>query len=172
MGRNIELRDNGQLQLFEAKANGANKVTLKSAASVASDATITIPATDGGTAVVEDSNGQISVTSVQQTTQTVAIVSDDTTKTINIQSGNRVKITAANTGTCTLTISNLRDGEGATFVVIQDSTGTRDVVFPAAWKWPGGIAFDSSAAAGDQEDVISVVNIDSVFYAAIQENFS
>lgn len=51
------------------------------------------------------------------------------------------------TGNCTFTFSNPIAGESYIIKLVQDGTGSRTVTWPAAVKWPGGVAPTLSTAA-------------------------
>lgn len=66
--------------------------------------------------------------------------------TIDWQAGNKQKLTL--TANCTLTFTAPRGAATVILRLLQDSTGSRTVSWPASVKWPGGAAPTLSTAAG------------------------
>lgn len=60
------------------------------------------------------------------------------------------------TANCTLTFPAAAPGKSFTLVLVQDSTGSRTVTWPATVKWPGGTAPTLSTGAG-KVDYLSFV---------------
>jgi len=53
---------------------------------------------------------------------------------------------------------------------VQDATGTRDISFPAAWKWAGGI-IPSLTNTANKLDIVTLIYDGTTFYATIVQNF-
>jgi len=83
-----------------------------------------------------------------------------TAKTINWSNGNVQKLTL-NSASCTLTLSNPKNGGRYLLVLVQDGTGNRQITWPGTVKWPGGSAPALSGA--NKVDVISLV-YDGTYY--------
>ena len=60
------------------------------------------------------------------------------TYTVDWSVSNLQKVTL--TANCTLTFSNAADGIPLILMLAQDATGTRLATWPAAVKWPAGVA--------------------------------
>ena len=64
-----------------------------------------------------------------------------------------------------LTVNNTEDGGVYVLKIKQDATGSRTFAFPSAWKWAGGSA-DAISSGSNDEDILTIRNIDGVIYAA------
>jgi hypothetical protein len=121
-----------------------------------------IPRSDAaGTGIVDsaiyDSGGNIGIntSSPRQALEinNAAVFSSETdngnsgaAKTIDWNAGNKQKLTL--TGACTLTFTAPGSVGNFQLRLIQDGTGGRTVVWPAAVKWPGAAAPTLTASAG------------------------
>lgn len=61
-------------------------------------------------------------------------------------------------GNNTLVFSNIQDGATYTFSLIQDSSGSRTMTWPASVKWVGGSAPTLSTGANKVDDVRFISN--------------
>jgi hypothetical protein len=91
-----------------------------------------------------------------------------TTDTIDWSIGNHHKSTLG--GTCTYTFTAPAGPTTITLKIVQDGTGSRTAVFPAAVKWSGGTAPTLSTAAASV-DIVSFYYDGSVFYGASALDF-
>ncbi len=88
--------------------------------------------------------------------------------TIDLSTGNMFTINLGITPS-NFDVSNAGVG---TYLIkfVQDATGSRDVIFPAAWKWSGGIAPNLTNTAG-KLDIVTLIYDGSTYYATIVSNF-
>lgn len=68
-----------------------------------------------------------------------------TSKTLDFNNSKRQKLTL--TDNCTITLSNPVANETYLLTLLQDGTGSRVITWPAAVKWPSGIAPTLSGAS-------------------------
>ncbi len=90
------------------------------------------------------------------------------TTTIDLSTGN---VFTVNMG-LNVTTFNLTNPVVGTYLIkfVQDATGTRDVTFPAAWKWAGGVA-PSLTNTANKLDIVTLIYDGTTFYATIVQNF-
>ena len=90
------------------------------------------------------------------------------TTTIDLSAGN---VFTVNMGlnVATLTLNNPVVG---TYLLkfVQDATGTRDVVFPVAWKWAGGV-IPSLTNTANKIDIVTLIYDGNTYYSTIVQNF-
>jgi hypothetical protein len=88
--------------------------------------------------------------------------------TIDLSTGNMFTINLGITSS-NFDVSNAGVG---TYLIkfVQDATGSRDVIFPTAWKWSGGIAPNLTNTAG-KLDIVTLIYDGSTYYATIVSNF-
>ncbi len=88
--------------------------------------------------------------------------------TIDLSTGNMFTINLGITPS-NFDVSNAGVG---TYLIkfVQDATGSRDVIFPTAWKWSGGIAPNLTNTAG-KLDIVTLIYDGSTYYATIVSNF-
>jgi hypothetical protein len=69
----------------------------------------------------------------------------------------------------TLTLTNPVSG---TYLIkfVQDATGTRDVTFPVAWKWAGGV-IPSLTNTANKTDIVTLIYDGTTYYTTIVQNF-
>jgi hypothetical protein len=53
---------------------------------------------------------------------------------------------------------------------VQDATGTRDITFPTAWKWAGGV-IPSLTNTANKLDIVTLIYDGTTYYATIVQNF-
>ena len=100
-------------------------------------------------------------------TMPTAITATSTT-TLDLSTGNMFTI---NLGLASSNFDVSNAGVGTYLIkFVQDATGSRDVIFPAAWKWSGGIAPNLTNTAG-KLDIVTLIYDGSTFYATIVSNF-
>lgn len=90
------------------------------------------------------------------------------TTNIDLSSGNVFTVNMGLNIT-TLTLTNPVVG---TYLIkfVQDATGTRDVTFPAAWKWAGGVIPSLTNTAG-KLDIVTLIYDGTTYYTTIVQNF-
>lgn len=88
--------------------------------------------------------------------------------TIDLSTGNVFTVNMGLNVT-TLTLTNPVVG---TYLIkfVQDATGTRDVTFPAAWKWAGGAAPNLTNTA-NKTDIVTLIYDGATYYSTIVQNF-
>lgn len=90
-------------------------------------------------------------------------------KTIDWNNGQKQKVTL--TATCTFTFTPLAAGVANLLLkLVQDGTGSRDVVWPASVKWRNGVAPNLSNAAG-AVDIVSLYFDGTNYYGTSTTNF-
>jgi hypothetical protein len=69
----------------------------------------------------------------------------------------------------TLTLTNPVVG---TYLIkfVQDATGTRDIAFPIAWKWAGGV-IPSLTNTANKLDIVTLIYDGTNYYTTIVQNF-
>jgi hypothetical protein len=152
---NLIIDNQKEIRFRETTANGTNYVALKAPASVASDLTFTLPATDGssGQALVTNGSGVLSFASAGLSLQSV--------KTANFIA---IKGEAypVNTTSASITVTLPATPSAGDQVQIFDYSGTADtnniIISPNGNKIEGSTA--SSALSGEREGVL-LVYIDS-----------
>jgi hypothetical protein len=94
-----------------------------------------------------------------------------TTQTIDWDNGNVQTLDLESaTGNVTLTLSNPEIGASYILKIIQDSTTSRNVVWPAAVKWQGGTAPTISTGA-NAVDVITLLYDGTNYYANFGQDY-
>jgi hypothetical protein len=155
-------------------------IVTNSAAGVLATATTT------GTGNIVRSSSATLVTPVlgDATASSVIIAGDVTAKRFKLTMPNA--ITAAATTTIDLSLGNvftvnmglnvttltLTNPVVGTYLIkfVQDATGTRDVTFPVAWKWAGGVIPSLTNTAG-KLDIVTLIYDGTTYYTTIVQNF-
>jgi len=90
------------------------------------------------------------------------------TTTIDLSTGNVFTVNLGINVT-TLTLTNPAVG---TYLIkfVQDAIGTRNVTFPATWKWAGGAA-PSLTNTANKTDIVTLIYDGTTFYTTIVQNF-
>ena len=90
------------------------------------------------------------------------------TTTIDLSTGNVFTVNMGLNVT-TLTLTNPVVG---TYLIkfVQDATGTRDVTFPLAWKWAGGV-IPSLTNTANKLDIVTLIYDGTTYYTTIVQNF-
>ena len=90
------------------------------------------------------------------------------TTTIDLSTGNVFTVNMGLNIT-TLTLTNPVVG---TYLIkfVQDATGTRDVSFPTAWKWAGGV-IPSLTNTANKLDIVTLIYDGTTYYTTIVQNF-
>ena len=90
------------------------------------------------------------------------------TTTIDLSTGN-VFTVILGLNVTTLTLTNPVVG---TYLIkfVQDATGTRDVAFPVAWKWAGGV-IPSLTNTPNKLDIVTLIYDGTNYYTTIVQNF-
>ncbi len=97
-----------------------------------------------------------------------AAITATATTNIDLSTGNMFKVNLGANIT-SLTFSNAIPG---TYIIefIQDGTGNRTLIFPAAWKWSGGTTPTITSAA-NKIDIVTVIYDGTTYFASIVQNF-
>jgi len=71
-----------------------------------------------------------------------------------------------------VTTLNLNNPVVGTYLIkfVQDATGTRDVTFPVAWKWAGGV-IPSLTNTASKIDIVTLIYDGTTYYTTIVQNF-
>lgn len=90
------------------------------------------------------------------------------TTTIDLSTGN---VFTVNMGLNVTSLSLTNPAVGTYLIkFVQDATGVRDVTFPTAWKWAGGV-IPSLTNTANKIDVVTLVYDGTTYYATIVQNF-
>ncbi len=91
-----------------------------------------------------------------------------TTTNIDLGTGNVFTVSMV-TNITSLTFTNAGVG---TYLIkfVQDGVGTRDITFPTAWKWAGGV-IPSLTNTANKLDIVTLIYDGTTFYATIVSNF-
>ncbi|MEN9701323.1 MAG: hypothetical protein RIR55_638, partial [Bacteroidota bacterium] len=128
--------------------------------------TLVTPVLGDATATSVNASGDITAKRFKLTMPT-AITAAATT-TIDLSTGNVFTVNMGLNIT-TLTLTNPVVG---TYLIkfVQDATGTRDVSFPSAWKWAGGV-ITSLTNTANKLDIVTLIYDGTTYYATIVQNF-
>jgi len=90
------------------------------------------------------------------------------TTTIDLSTGN---VFTVNMGLNITTLA-LTNPVVGTYLIkfVQDATGTRDVSFPTAWKWAGGV-IPSLTNTANKLDIVTLIYDGTTYYTTIVQNF-
>lgn len=118
------------------------------------------------TASTITSNGDIAAKRYKLTM--AANITATATTTIDLSLGNVFTVNMGLNVT-TLTLTNPVVG---TYLLkfVQDATGVRDVTFPVAWKWAGGVIPNLTNTA-NKLDIVTLVYDGTTYFATIVQNF-
>ena len=90
------------------------------------------------------------------------------TTNIDLSTGN---VFTVNMGLNITTFTFTNPGVGTYLIkFVQDATGTRDITFPAAWKWAGGV-IPSLTNTANKLDIVTLIYDGTTYYATIVQNF-
>lgn len=172
----------GNLQFFNGAplafsgSSGNNSITLidnqAEALNIreAANAYLTFVTTDGSERVRVRKNMLIDAAQVGQTIP-ATLTTAGTTITVNWNTGNAQVIDLQGaSGNVTLTLDNPLLGAAYVIKVIQGGT-TRNLLWPAAVKWPGGVA-PTISAANDAMDLITMFWDGTNYLATFQQAFA
>lgn len=95
--------------------------------------------------------------------------SSGTSATITWATGNKQEITL--TGNCTFSFTSPGGPASLTLVLTQDATGSRTATWPAAVKWPSGVAPTLSTGNGDV-DIVTFLFDGTNYYGNASLDFS
>lgn len=90
------------------------------------------------------------------------------TTIIDLSAGN-VFTVSMGVNVTTLSVTNAAVG---TYLIkfVQNATGSKEVTFPASWKWAGGVA-PSLTNTAYKTDIVTLIYDGTTFYATIVQNF-
>ncbi len=132
----------------------------------ANSPTLVTPILGDATATTLVASGDITAKRFKLTMPTA--ITAATTTTIDLSGGNVFTVNLGLNVT-TLTLTN---GVVGTYLIkfVQDATGTRDVTFPVAWKWAGGVVPNLTNTAG-KTDIVTLIYDGTTYYTTIVQNF-
>ena len=132
----------------------------------ATSPTLVTPVLGDATATTINVSGDITAKRFKLTMPS-AITAAATT-TIDLSGGNVFTVNMGLNIT-TLTLTNPVVG---TYLLkfVQDATGTRDVSFPTAWKWAGGV-IPSLTNTANKLDIVTLIYDGTTYYTTIVQNF-
>jgi hypothetical protein len=121
-----------------------------------------------GTLTATSINASADVTAKRYRLTMPATTNATTTTNIDLGTGNVFTVSMV-TNITSLTFTNAAVG---TYLIkfVQDATGTRDVTFPTAWKWAGGV-IPSLTNTPNKLDIVTLIYDGTTFYATIVSNF-
>jgi hypothetical protein len=149
---------NGQSDLRLADSDSSNWLALQAPATVASNVTWTLPATDGtaGQTLATDAADVLSwvtraaLGSAQSFTAaqrgSITALTDGATITPDFALANNFSVTLGGNRTLA-NPSNQTAGQSGAIVITQDGTGSRTLAYGSNWKFPGGTAPTLTTAA-------------------------
>jgi hypothetical protein len=132
----------------------------------ATSPTLVTPVLGDATATSVNVSGDITAKRFKLTMP--AAITAAATTTIDLSTGNVFTVNMGLNIT-TLTLTNPVVG---TYLIkfVQDATGTRDVIFPAAWKWAGGV-IPSLTNTASKLDIVTLIYDGTTYYTTIVQNF-
>ncbi len=90
------------------------------------------------------------------------------TTNIDLSTGN---VFTVNMGLNVTSFTFTNPGVGTYLIkFVQDATGTRDITFPTAWKWAGGV-IPSLTNTANKLDIVTLIYDGTTYYATIVQNF-
>jgi hypothetical protein len=118
------------------------------------------------TAVAITSSGDITAKRYKLTMPST--ITAAATTTIDLSTGN---VFTVNMGLNVISLSLTNPAVGTYLIkFVQDATGVRDVTFPTAWKWAGGV-IPSLTNTANKIDFVTLVYDGTTYYATIVQNF-
>lgn len=105
-------------------------------------------------------------------TPPVAVTFSATAMAVNCALSNVFTSTHTANVTTAPTFSNLKDGQTINWFITQDATGSRTMVWPSGFKWPGGTAGVLSTAANSVDLLVATYRAATGFwYATLVKDF-
>ena len=128
--------------------------------------TLTSPILGDAVATTIIASGDITAKRYKLTT--ASNITASATTTIDLSAGNVFTVNMGLNIT-TLTLTNPVSG---TYLIkfVQDATGTRDITFPVAWKWAGGV-IPSLTNTANKTDIVTLIYDGTTYYTTIVQNF-
>lgn len=109
---------------------------------------------------------------VQAHTPPVADASVSNVLTINLADSNIFTVTMVENVT-TLTLQNPGNGQTVNIVFSQDGFGSRTIIWPASFRWPGGVAGVLSTGANDADLLtLTYLSAQGVYLATLINDFA
>lgn len=144
MGRNLNLTDNGEIRFFEGTGGGTNKVTIKTAATLAADYTLTLPPDDGAANTFLQTDGS-GVLTWNTSTATLASAYTNGAK-ITTASATPVEIeVGASSANVALLLD--QDDDFAALSITKDGTGAGEGILLVNSGTGDGISIQCTAVA-------------------------
>jgi len=150
---------------------GANVATFLATASSANFAAAITDETGTGV-VVFNTNPTIDGATFTGHAETTPVVDSSSSGTLTIDCTDSNVFTVAMTeNVTTFNLDNPANGQTINVLFTQDGTGNRTIVWPASFKWPGGVAGILSTA-GNSIDLLVATYIGTTWHASLTADFS
>ena len=121
-----------------------------------------------GTITVTSVNASGDVTAKRFKLTMPSNITATATTNIDLSTGN---IFTVNMGLNITSFTFTNAGVGTYLIkFVQDATGTRDITFPTAWKWAGGV-IPSLTNTANKLDIVTLIYDGTTYYATIVQNF-
>ena len=106
-------------------------------------------------------------------TPPVAVTFSATAMVVQCRSSNVFSVTMTANVTTAMTLPSPFDGQTINFFITQDGTGTRTMVWPTSFKWPGGTAGTISTAASTRDLLVMTYDSTTTFwYCSLAKAFA
>ena len=136
MGRNLNLTDNGEIRFFEGTGGGTNKVSIKTAATLTADYTLTLPDDDGTANQFLQTNGSGVLTWGNSTATLATAYTNGAKITTASATPVEIEVGAASANVALLldqdddfaALSITKDGTGAGEGILLVNAGTADAI--------------------------------------------
>ena len=174
---------NAQADLRFADSDSSNWVAFQAPATVSTNVTWTLPATDGtsGQALSTNGSGTLSWSAVGaslDTAQTwtkgqrseVTALTDAATIAVDFSDSNNFSVTLGGNRTLGNPTNQVAGQSGSIFVT-QDGTGSRTLAYASDWEFAGGTAFTLSTAASSVDRIDYIVRASGSIHAVLTKAF-
>jgi hypothetical protein len=174
---------NAQSDLRFADSDSSNWVALQAPATVSSNVTWTLPATDGSSSQALSTNGSgvlswasfAALATAQTFTAaqrgTISALTDGSTITADFALANNFSVTLGGSRTLA-NPSNLTAGQSGAIWITQDGTGSRTLAYGSYWDFTGGTAPTLTTTAAARDCLIYAVQSTTQITATLITNLS
>jgi hypothetical protein len=174
---------NAQSDLRFADSDSSNWVALQAPATVSSNVTWTLPATDGSSSQALSTNGSgvlswasfAALATAQTFTAaqrgTISALTDGATITADFALANNFSVTLGGNRTLA-NPSNLTAGQSGAIWITQDGTGSRTLAYGSQWDFSGGTAPTLTTAANARDCIVYAVQSSTQITATLITNLS
>jgi hypothetical protein len=174
---------NAQSDLRFADSDSSNWVALQAPATVSSNVTWTLPATDGSSSQALSTNGSgvlswasfAALATAQTFTAaqrgTISALTDGATITADFALANNFSVTLGGSRTLA-NPSNLTAGQSGAIWITQDGTGSRTLAYGSYWDFTGGTAPTLTTTAAARDCLIYAVQSTTQITATLITNLS